>query len=332
MGPSARTASDRDLFADGLRDQGVGELGYRPNATAVALRTHRSQVLGLLIRNLHNPFLLDVVDGFDGACAAAGYEVMIGSSRYDPSREWELLHAFQDRGVDGLAVAPIGTGPAVGDWAEAYRCPLVLLNAPPPQAGAAVMSVRGVGAAAVAQAVRHLVELGDRELTLVVAPADKDPEPERLERFRAPARESGFAARVVETELGLDAAREAVGRVSAEPPSRRPTAFLTNSDHLAQAVYLAAADLGWRVPEDLSVVGHDDLPTAGLLAPPLTTLRVDRREIGRRAATLLIDSLEGRPPARRDVVVRVDLRVRQPTSPADIANSQDRKPELPCRN
>ncbi len=312
---SGRTGVGSDL-RDRIRER-AAELGYRPNASAVALRTRRSQVLGLLIRNLRNPFFLDVVDGFDETCASAGYEVMIGSSRYDREREQELLDAFQDRGVDGIAVAPIGVSPAVSAWAAAKERPVVLLNAPAQRRTRdprPMMSVCADGAGAVELAVRHLLQLGHRELALVVAPADKDPEPERLQRFRALSRTLGFTARTVRTELSADATRIAVGREFRRRSRPRPTAFITNSDYLAQAVYLEAADHGLRVPEDVSVIGHDDLPTAALLAPPLTTLRVDRRDIGRRAATLLIDALEGRPPTQRNITVDVELQIRQSTS------------------
>ncbi|MFB9840525.1 substrate-binding domain-containing protein, partial [Actinoallomurus acaciae] len=93
------------------------------------------------------------------------------------------------------------------------------------------------------------------------------------------------------------------------------TALITNSDHLAHVVYAVAAGRGVRIPGDLSVVGHDDLPTSALLAPPLTTLAVDRRAIGVTAAGLLIDALAGRPPATRDVSLPTTLLVRGSTAP-----------------
>lgn len=291
----------------------VAALGYRRNASAVALRTRRSNVLGLLIRNLRNPYFLELIDGFDEACTQAGYEVMVGSSRYDTDREQQLLDAFADRGLDGLAVAPIGPGRSVSAWASVNKRPVVLLNAPRRGAGRLTMSVGTDGLAAVELAVGHLRGLGHRRIAMVAAPAERSPDPERLELFLHLGLRGGFTTRVVSTELDMDSARAAVGKELSRSPRVRPTAFITNSDYLAHAVYLAAADNGLRVPDDVSVVGHDDLPTSQLLGPPLTTLRVDRRELGEQAAALLIGAVEGNKPTRREITIPVHLKVRAST-------------------
>jgi DNA-binding LacI/PurR family transcriptional regulator len=290
-------------------------LGYRPNASAVALRTRRSRVLGLLIRNLRNPFFLDLVDGFDAACAQAGYGVLVGSSRYDDQREQELLDDYGDRGVDGLAVAPIGPSRPVAAWRNATRRPVVLLNAPAQPGVRTMMSVRPDTAAGVDLAVAHLLTHGHRRLAMLVTPTAKMPDPERLERFQQLGRRHRFTARAVSTEPSPDDARAVVRDELNRAARVRPTAFIATSDHLALAIYQAATDLGLSVPGDVSVVGHDDLPTSAWLSPGLTTLRVDRRVIGERAARLLIDTVEGRRPAERDISVPVRLTVRDSTGP-----------------
>lgn len=297
----------------------AAELGYRPNASAVALRTSRTRILGLLIRNLRNPHFLDVIDGFDETCARAGYEVMVGSSRYDTTRETQLLDAFQDRAIDGLAIAPIGTGPQIRERFSATNRPIVLLDTADPQL--LTMSVRSDQERSVDLVVRHLLELGHRHLAMVVAPTDKSPDPERLHHFRRMAAELGFTATALTTELSADAARTALRTTLRQPAAQRPTAIITNSDYIAHTVYLAAEDLGLGIPADLSVVGHDDLPTSASLLPALTTIAVDRREIGERAATLLIDTLAGAPVAHPNIVLPVELRVRASTAPPQLARS-----------
>ncbi|WP_063712590.1 LacI family DNA-binding transcriptional regulator [Nocardia concava] len=290
----------------------AAELGYRPNASAVALRTSRTRVLGLLIRNLRNPHFLDVIDGFDETCARAGYEVMVGSSRYDPTRETQLLDAFQHRAIDGLAIAPIGTNHQVRERFSATNRPIVLLDTAAPDRSA--MSVRSDQETSVELAVRHLTALGHRRIAMVVAPTDKSPDPERLQHFRRLGTELGFTPDTVTTELSADAARTAVRAALERDPAARPTAFITNSDYIAHTVYLAAADLDLAIPQDISVIGHDDLPTSATLAPALTTIAVDRRSIGEHAATLLIDSLAGKSAAEPNVVLPVELRVRASTA------------------
>jgi LacI family transcriptional regulator len=104
----------------------------------------------------------------------------------------------------------------------------------------------------------------------------------------------------------------------------RPTAVITNSDYLAHAVYLAAADRGLRVPDDLSVLGHDDLPTSASLSPALSTIAVDRREIGERAAGLLVAALGDQRPADGHLTVPVQLRARASTAPPPDLLGQSR--------
>ncbi len=304
--------SGRTGVSEELRERVLAraaELGYRPNASAVALRTKRSRVLGLLIRNLRNPHFLDVIDGFDETCARAGYDVMVGSSRYDPAREQELLDAFIDRGIDGLAIAPIGASPVVRQWQSSHGRPVVLLNS----AAEGAMSVRADDKTAVDLAVHHLVELGHRHLAMVVAPPDKSPDPQRWKHFHALSRNLGFTAEAITTELSADAARTAITE-RLRSPTPHPTAFITNSDYIAHAAYLAAEDSGLAVPQDISIIGHDDLPTSASLSPPLTTIAVNRRNLGEHAATLLITSLDEKVPIEPNITVPVELRIRKSTA------------------
>ncbi|WP_433655210.1 LacI family DNA-binding transcriptional regulator [Nocardia sp. CA-128927] len=200
-------------------------------------------------------------------------------------------------------------------WHSSTKRPVVLLNSADPGDRQATMSVRSDQHAAVDLAVRHLVDAGHRRLAMVIAPPDKSPDPERWQHFQLLSEQLGFTATAVITELSADAARVAVAAELRRASEVRPTAFIANSDYIAHAVYLAAADCGLLVPQDISVIGHDDLPTSASLSPPLTTIGVNRREIGERAAALLISTLDGPPPTARDVIVAVDLRVRSSTAP-----------------
>lgn len=300
-------------------------LGYSPNRSAVALRTRRSGLVGLLIRNLRNPFFLDVAEGFERECAARGSEVVIGSSHYDLRREQALVHAFADRAVDALALAPIGDGRAAHAWKAATGAPIVLLNSVMYAPDVAALRVHSDGAAAMDGAVDHLVGLGHRRIALVAGPQRESPDLERTGFFRAAMRRHGVRGRVLEAE---DLSWGAIGRRVATDvrrgPARRATALVTNSDDAAYGVYAAARELGLVVPRDLSVVGNDDLDTSRLLDPPLTTHHVDRRGMGATAARLLLDALAqdekagteaDAQPVSRIVTMPVVLEVRGSTGP-----------------
>lgn len=294
--------SGRVGVSDKLRARVVArarELGYQPNTSAVALRTQRTRVLGLLLRNLSNPYFLDVINGFDETCASAGYEVMMGSARYDSQRERELLGTFATRMIDGLAIAPIGDGSDAHEWSRKTGRPTLILNSNSPTTGPLLASIEVDEDAAVKLAVDHLLRLGHRRIGLLAVPGRKEPHPNRTQSFLAMQWQLGFSARVIEAEHDFDKVRYAVQRELEAGPGLRPTAVISNSDYMAQAVYLAARDSGLSVPHDLSVVGHDDLPTSQLLAPSLTSLHIPRRHLGEMAAKALVAGVENRlmPPS-----------------------------------
>jgi LacI family transcriptional regulator len=293
----------------------AAKLGYVPDRAAVTLRTGRSGIVGLLIRNLRNPFFLDVVEGFDRECSQRGYQAMITSSRYDLPHEKELLEALTSRAIDGLAMAPIGSGRAAGAWSERTGKPAVVINCSRGLSdGLSSVGVDAAGATGIA--TDHLLGLGHLRIGILAAPAATSPDPERVEVFTELLTGRGLTPTVLTSPLSDQAAERAVAAHLALPPGQRVTAVITNSDFLAHAVYQAAHAAGLRVPTDLSVIGHDDLPTSRLLDPALTTFEVDRIAIGVDAAATLIDRIDLPRQDRVRNLVRGRFVVRGSTGPA----------------
>lgn len=269
--------------------------------------------MGLLIRNLQNPFFLDVIDGFDAECARRGYEVMVGSARYDHDREASLANAFAGRRVDGLALAPIGDSKTASRWVRNTGKPVVLLNADAPRSRQ-IMTVALATHESIRLAVDHLAGLGHRRIGLIAAPTGIRPEPRRSQVFIEETKRRRLPGRIIETGLTLESAVEALRKEFSRAASRRPTAIISTSDYLAQSVYLAARDCGLSIPRDVSVVGHDDLTTSALLDPPLTSMSTDRAQVGVLAAGLLIEAVERGTPDERHLSVPVELTVRRSTA------------------
>jgi LacI family transcriptional regulator len=161
---------------------------------------------------------------------------------------------------------------------------------------------------AVRLAVDHLGSLGHREIAFLTAPPTLMADHDRLAEFELVCAELGIVPRPVPTPLNLSAVIEQVTAVLSAP--NPPTAVITNSDYTAHGVYLAARECGMVVGRDLSVVGHDNLPTAELLDPPLTTIDLDGRALGRQLVARL------RLTEKGDHAERVDLVVRSSTGPA----------------
>jgi DNA-binding LacI/PurR family transcriptional regulator len=264
----------------------AARLEYRANPIARALRTGASDTLGLVIRNISNPYFLDVIIGAEQAAVEAGKTLLVVDCDYSLDRERESLTRLAAQRVDGLAIAPVGSGESVRTWRGLQPdSKVVVINATAP----GIKGVARVGPdneQAVTLAVRHLAGLGHTDIAFLTAPTDLMADPDRLAAFKAASRELGLRGKAVESPLSLPKVYATVSRLLAR--KRPPTAIITNSDFTAHAVYKAARDRGVKIGRDLSVVGHDDLPTSELLDPPLTTLRVDGRSIGRAAVARLV--------------------------------------------
>lgn len=284
------------------------ELGYRANPLAKALRLGRTGSYALLIRNLSNPYFLDVISAAQADAYAVSGMMHVVDSGYAPEREH--IERLAAASMDGLAIAPVGAGHAVQHWQRLRPgTPVVVLNAttpePDPAAAGKVFRVSPDNVSAVEQAVAHLAELGHQRIAFLTAPAGLMADHDRLETFLEMTPALGIDAVPVETRLSLEAVEEAT--VDLLNGDRPPTAVITNSDHTALAVYRACSTLGVSLGADVSLVGHDNLPSSAFLDPPLTTLDVDRREIGRA----LFARLSGE--ADTDYVAPVQLVVRGST-------------------
>lgn len=286
----------------------ASELGYRADPHARALRTGATATVGLVIRNLHNPYFLEIISAAQQACALEGQTVLVVDSDYSVEREREQIEQLAVHRVDALAIAPVGPGDSIERWQQLTGdSPLVVLNADVP-GRSGITRVSPDNHEAVRLAATHLAELGHRRITLLTAPAHLMADHDRLQAFVQVAEELGIEPDPVETPLNLPA----VGKTTEELLARRarPTAMIANSDFTAHAIYLAARTAGIQVGRDLSVVGHDDLPTSALLDPPLTTLALDLRSIGRALASRLNRSAD-----LGDHVEPVRLVVRASTGP-----------------
>ncbi len=288
------------------------QLGYRANPQAQALRRGRTTTYGFVVRNFANPFFLDVLSGAEEVAQAAGATVLILDSRYSLERESRHVREICAQRLAGVAIAPVGNGESIRLWQELRGdAPVVALNATADN----ISGVSRVGpdnTAAVSLPMHRLAELGHSSVAFVSAPRDLMADPDRLSHFRRLARALGLRPRVMYTPLTLADVQLAARTLLSGPAP--PTAIITNSDYTAHAIYKAARELRLRVGPSVSVVGHDDLPTSELLDPPLATIRLDRREMGRAAMRRLLEQV----PAG-DYVAPVELVERASLQPPAAA-------------
>jgi LacI family transcriptional regulator len=261
-------------------------LGYRANPQAQALRSGRSTMYGFVVRNLANPFFLDVMSAAEQVASEAGATLLVLDSQYSIDREAEHVRNMAAHRLAGLAIAPVGAGASIQLWQQLRPAtPVVALNASLPGIkGLALVTPDNV--AAVGLPMQRLAELGHTSAAFVTAPRGLMADPDRLRHFRREAARLGIRGRVVHTPLTMEDVRRSTRAVLSD--AARPTSIITNSDYTAHAIYKAARELSLRVGLAISVIGHDDLPTSELLDPPLATIRVDRRQMGRALMTRLL--------------------------------------------
>lgn len=280
----------------------AAELDYQADSRARQLRTGQRSAYGVVIRNMRNPFFLDVLSGMEVRAHREGALLLILSSDYDADREAAALRRLGAEGVGGVAIAPIGRAGRLTEWLPRHPgIPVVAFNCTPDPAlsgaGGPVTTVGPDDGAAVSLALGHLRERGHRAATLVTAPRELAADWGREEEFHRRCAEWGLRGTVVRCPLDhASVARMAAERIARARQGGGHEALVVNSDHLGTAVYDAARSLGLRVGRDASVVGHDDLPTSALLDPGLTTVALDRALLGDHVMRLLLNPGEGAGP------------------------------------
>jgi DNA-binding LacI/PurR family transcriptional regulator len=290
----------------------IAELDYRPNAMARGLVQRRTHVIGVMLSDLHNPFFVDVLDGVDARAEEAGYRTLLATGHRSPAREANAIESLLELRTEGLILA----GPRLEDAqiVEASRTAPVVLVSRRVHAEQVdcVMNDDSAGASA---AVDYLVSLGHRRIAHIDGGSGASA-PMRRSGYEQAMRRHGIAdfIRTVEgdyTEAGGAAAVEVL--LAAGTP---PTAIFAANDLSALGALDALEQAGLRVPEDMSVVGYDNTSLARLRKIGLTTVDQPRREMGRAAAELLLERLEGERRTPREIVLSMSppLVVRKSTA------------------
>ncbi len=275
----------------------IQELGFHPSPIARGLTSGATMTIGLVIADITNYFYPELVASVQATVEAAGYTLVLGSSGRDPQRELDIIRSMTHRRVDGLLLASVNSG-----WRDigAVGVPLVLASRDLPELVADTVVVEN-RAGSVA-AVEHLRSLGHRRIDHVAGDARAKPFLDRRRGFdEATADLPG--SRVVETRASMDEGRLAARELlTAESP---PTAIVFGGDTMALGGLIACAELGLRVPADVSIVGFDNIKAAALPGVGLTTVDSAATWVGARGAELLLSRITEDPAARRPAELHV---------------------------
>lgn len=301
-------------------EHAITKLSYRPSSVARSLVSKRTHTVGLVISDVGNPFYSDVIHGAEDVAIAHGYALFLCSTNYDVERGWAYVQSLADKQVDGVLLMSSSMS---GEWlAELvkHQIPTVAVDWEVRQTASRTLGlITQDFEAGIREAVDHLVGLGHRRLAHVSGPLNLATARIRRDAFVHALATHGIDAsqvEVVEGNLRTDGGRRALAQLMELP--QRPTAIFAANDLTAIGIIWAARDRGLRVPEELSVVGLDDVPLAAEITPPLTTVALRRYELGSLAMQMLLDLQSKSGPACMERELVSHLVVRQSTGPACV--------------
>jgi len=270
--------------------QVVNELNYFPNTQARALVSGRSRLLGLIVSEITNPFFPELIQEFEQVAVERGYEILIASTNYERKKMETCARRMLERKVDGVAVMTFGIEDFLFERFAADKIPVVFIDAAPtrPLSGFLTVDYR----AGIHEAVQHLAVLGHRKIGFIAGPLRLRSAATRKAAFIDCMKSVGLKvhpAWLVEGDHTLEGGRDAMQKLLAL--SDRPTAVLCSNDMTAIGVQHALFEANMKVPDDLSLIGFDDIHLAEYTIPPLTTIRMSCKDLALRAVNLLMEQL-----------------------------------------
>jgi DNA-binding LacI/PurR family transcriptional regulator len=292
----------------------IDELDYFPNTQARALVSGRSRIFGLIVPEITNPFFPELIQGFEDIAVEHGYEILVSSTTNDAGRMSHCIRRMLERKVEGVAVMTFGTEEPLLDQLAKRKVPLVFIDTGPDRPGISLLKVdyhHGIH-----QAVQHLVALGHLKIAFICGPLKLHSAQSRKAAFSRSLHECGIAPHpnwIIEGDHTLEGGIAAMDQLLAA--NTIPTAVICSNDMTAIGVMHKVYRAGLRVPDDLSVIGFDDIHISEVTIPPLTTVQMSRFELARSAFHALRAHVDrsGTYIPKREYNIQTDLIVREST-------------------
>jgi LacI family transcriptional regulator len=308
--PKLRIAPPTRLRIEAL----LRETEYRPNGVARGLKLRQTLVLAVVIPDITNPFFAALFRGVEDAASPSGYNVLLCNTDGSPARQRSHLQSLHARRVDGVIMASSFLKDPTVRWLRHQGVPYVLVNRFSDEGQDAFVGSDDLVGGRLA--TEHLVELGHRRIGHLAGKLTVSTGVMRRRGYLAALAQRGLPADprlVVESGYTEEGGVRAAERLLAVPD--RPTAIFAVTDMTAVGALGVARRMGLRIPEDVAIVGYNDIPLATRMVPALTTVHVPIHDFGAAAARLLLEQIETGEPSRQRVVFNPELIVRGSTVP-----------------
>lgn len=298
----------------------ISELNYTPNLSARNLRRRESRIILVLARSFTNPYYARVLSGISDTARKSGYSVLMCDNGGDPQRAQQQMLMLKNHEVDGAILLNCSTD---DHWLQSYagKFPIVQCCECLPFLDTPKVSLDHFALAY--DAVRHLIELGHRRIAIMSANNRHISTIQRYEGYRKAMLDAGLPVPDSFSVLADGDYSFQSGKVCAAnllSHQDHPTAIFCISDVLALSVMLTADEMGLRVPEDLSVVGCDDVDYTTMHHPFLTTMRLPCYEMGLHGAELLLDSIRSLPEHAQELHLDYSMQIRESTAPPPLCS------------
>ena len=288
------------------------DLNYYPDSLAQSLRQSRTNTIGIIFNDLNNPFYSEVLGVIGATLNNSSYSMIISYSHYDAAQERANIMSLLSKRVDGIILSPINDQTENVRLLEENGVEYVLIDCLPRIPGSSyVYSDHGTGARL---ATEHLLGRGHRDILLLTGPPNRCMHGPFIDNYRKALEDNGITVRpeliVHADDLSIESGYQAFKRLlagSTESPNLEFTAVVTISDLLALGIYKLANELKFRIPDDYSVIGFDNVEIAGVLSPPLTTIHQSRKRIGIESLRMLLHNIEHEQKERRSVALQPHL-------------------------
>jgi LacI family transcriptional regulator len=289
-------------------EKALKETGYVPNTVARNLRTKRTDTIGLVMPDITNPFFTHVVRGMEVTAREAGLLLLLTNTDQRPDEELRVVSMLLQRQVDGMLAIPAGPCSDTARLCREAGVPLVIVDRRPEVSGLDVVRADAEGGAY--ELGQLLADLGHRHMAVLSGPQYAPTAVDRAVGFAKALDEAGLPAPIVRHgDFSLESGSEMTEQVMQEEP--RPTAIFASNNFLAIGTQHKLEQMGLRIPEDVALVGLDDLPTEMVTFPFLTVSAQPAEEMGRRAVELLLERIKSPDDGPEEILLPTELTIRR---------------------
>jgi len=292
----------------------IRELNYVPSAVARSLKSNTTKTIGMLIPNCSNPYFAEIVRSVEDHCFGAGYALILCNTDDDPHRQAAYLQVISEKRIDGAIIISTGEDKDLLRLLKGLPIPTVLLDREIQEVNCDLVETSHLQGAMMA--TEHLIGMGHRRIACVAGPANLNSSAQRIEGWRAALAKNSLAAEASHLLWHSDFSSQG-GFTTMQSILRSPqvpSAVFVCNDLMCIGALSAAHQAGVRVPQDMSLIGFDDIELARFASPTLSTIAQPKHRIGVTAVDMVLERIQGGRVEARQVILQPELIVRNSTA------------------